>query len=90
MMAAAAATMDELAATSAASAAPAVVMGALDRADAGYSDSVTFSGFALQRRWIAAPVSRVPGAVTLVVRVVVAAGSAADYEIATIAEARTP
>jgi len=89
MAAAAAAKIDQLAGIIAVSAAPSSVSGALDRADAGYSDSVSIAGFALQRRWVVSPVAGAPKAVTLIVRVV-AAGSADDYEIATIAEARTP
>jgi type II secretory pathway pseudopilin PulG len=89
MAAAAAAKIEELAGSIAVAAAPSSASGALDRADDGYSDNVAIAGFALQRRWIVAPIASAPRAVTLVVRVV-AAGSADDYEIATIAEGRTP
>ena len=90
MAAAAAAKMDELAGVVALAAAPVSAAGALDRAARGYSDSITVSGFALQRRWTVSPIAEVPTAVALVVRVVSAPGAAADYEVASVAEAGTP
>lgn len=91
MAAAAAAKIDELAGTTAVTPEPSAAAGALDRSVDGYADTVTASGFALWRRWILSPVGEAPsGAVVIVVRVGVGAGAWPDYEIATIAEARTP
>ena len=91
MAAAAAAKVDELVGTIATLPAPSSAGGALDRAVAGYVDTVSMAGFALERRWELSPLATSsPGAVAVVVRVSAVAAAAGDYELATIAEARTP
>lgn len=92
MSAAAETKLDEIAASVASASPPGALMGALDRAVAGYSDIVVAAGASFERRWLVAPLAAYgASAVAVVLRIVpVAVRSAPDLEVSTIVEAAGP
>src|SRR5689334_2373301 len=90
MASAASAALDAIAADVAQLPPPLQIAGSVDRVVAGYRDTTTWEGTAMERRWMIAPLPAYSTtAVAIVVRVTpLASTTAGDLEAMTIREAR--